>query len=106
MVRSVTEEGEDDMKVRHKPFVLEAFQWTGSADQQEDPEWAVEALKSGTLSLVNMGTPEVRLHIQTYRGTLEAERGDWIIKGVYGELYPCQQELFPHIYELVQNGRS
>jgi hypothetical protein len=75
-------------------------------DQQEDPKWAIEALKSGTLEIVNIGTPEVRLHIQTYRGTLEAEPGDWIIKGVCGEHYPCQQEVFPQVYELVKDGHS
>jgi hypothetical protein len=94
------------MKVRHKPFVLEAFQWTGGLEQQEDPPWAVEALKRGTLSFANIGTPEVLLRIETYRGTLEAKRGDWIIKGLYGELYPCQQDAFPQIYELVKEGSS
>jgi hypothetical protein len=104
MVRPITEEEGDDMKVRHKPLVLDAFQWTGDTYQEEDPVWAIEALKRGILSFVNIETPLVVLRIQTSRGVLEAKRGDWIIKGVDGELFPCQREKFNQMYELLSGG--
>jgi len=64
------------MKVRPKPLTLEAFHWTADASQEADPVWAIEALKSGKILVVNMGTPLARLRIQTRAGVLQAERGD------------------------------
>jgi hypothetical protein len=94
------------MKVRYKPLVLDAFQWTGDVYQKEDPVWAIEALKNGTLSFLNVETQLAMVRIKTSMGLLHAERGDWIIKGVDGELYTCQREWFPQIYEIVRDGSS
>jgi hypothetical protein len=35
---------------RRKPQLIEAFQWTGGIDQNEDPVWAVEAIREGTIT--------------------------------------------------------
>jgi len=40
--------------------------------------------------------------IQTLEGTMWATQGDWVIKGVAGEFYPCKPEIFAETYEPVQ----
>lgn len=47
-------------------------------------------VKAGYTSAVN---------IQTLEGTMRAEIGDWIIKGVQGEFYPCKPDVFRLKYE-------
>lgn len=39
--------------------------------------------------------------IDTLEGTMKADKGDWIIKGVKGELYPCKPDVFEMTYEKV-----
>lgn len=41
------------------------------------------------------------LHIDTLEGKMTAQKGDWIIKGVAGECYPCKPDIFVQTYELV-----
>ena len=45
-------------------------------------------------------TDEV-IEIETLEGTMKADKGDWIIKGVKGELYPCKPDVFEMTYEKV-----
>lgn len=39
--------------------------------------------------------------IETLEGTMKADKGDWIIRGVKGELYPCKPDVFKMTYEEV-----
>ncbi len=87
------------MKYRKKPVVIEAFKWTGGPDQEEDPVWIVEAIKKGEVWFKDIGTPDVRCCIKTLEGTMAASVGDYIIKGVKGEIYPCKPEIFEATYE-------
>ena len=41
------------------------------------------------------------MEIETLEGTMKADKGDWIIKGVKGELYPCKPDVFKMTYEKV-----
>ena len=41
------------------------------------------------------------MEIETLEGTMKADKGDWIIKGVKGELYPCKPDVFKMTYEEV-----
>ena len=41
----------------------------------------------------------VSLDIETLEGTMRADAGDWIIRGVEGELYPCKPSIFDQTYE-------
>ena len=84
---------------RKKPVVIEAFNWTGGPDQAEDPEWIVDAIRGGTVRFENEGTPDVSMLIDTLEGTHRANQGDWIIRGVKGELYPCKPDIFAATYE-------
>ena len=44
---------------------------------------------------------DVEMEIETLEGTMKANKGDWIIKGVKGELYPCKPDVFEMTYEKV-----
>ena len=95
------------MKYRKKPVVIEAFKWTGGPDQTEDPEWAVEAIKTGVMkSAQTLGTTECLMLIDTLEGTMRANRGDYIIRGVKGEIYPCKPDIFEATYGVVCDGKT
>lgn len=87
-------------KFRKKPVVIEAFQWTGGPDQTEDPEWIAAAIKRGDVYYQGGETPY--LTIETLEGKMRANPGDYIIKGVKGELYPCKADIFVATYEAVE----
>lgn len=90
---------------RKKPVVIEAFKWTGGIDQVEDPIWAIDALKAGIVRFENEGTPDVALMIDTLEGVHRADQGDWIIRGVKGELYPCNPTFLKSHTMTQTNGR-
>ena len=88
------------MKYRKKPVVIEAFQWTGGPEQEDDPEWIIEAIKNKMAWFENAGTPDVKFMIRTLEGVHEASVGDYIIRGIAGEIYPCKPDIFRETYEL------
>lgn len=81
-----------------KPVKIEAFKWTGGPDQTEDPEWIINAINNGSVRFENRGSKNVTLLIETLEGTHTANRGDYIIKGIKGELYPCKPDIFEATY--------
>nr|DAQ93435.1 MAG TPA: PGDYG protein [Caudoviricetes sp.] len=96
------QEGEQ-MKYRKKPVVIDAFQWTGGLEQEDDSEWILEAIKNKTAWFKNGGTPDVKFMIQTLEGVHEASVGDYIIRGIAGEIYPCKPDIFRATYEPLNN---
>ena len=77
---------------RKKPVVIEAKLWDGSLIQARHIEnWSGDAVK--------MAYTELR--IKTLEGEMAAQPGDWIIKGVKGEFYPCKPDIFEATYEPV-----
>lgn len=82
---------------RKRPLIVEAFKWTGDQSQTEDPDWVNKSI----VSYVNDGTPQVQMQIATLEGIMLADRGDYIIKGIKGEIYPCKPDIFEKSYELV-----
>ena len=89
------------MKYRKKPVVINAFKWTGDMFQNEDPEWMIEAIQEGKVYFSNIGKEDFVMKIETLEGTHSANRGDYIIQGVKGELYPCKPDIFEMTYEEV-----
>ena len=99
---------------RKKPVVIEAFQMTRARryDNSEWPEWLNRAWNGrrdqvGTLQRVFDRTASddilsSALLIVTPEGRLHVACGDWIIRGVKGELYPCKQAIFEMTYEPVE----
>lgn len=51
---------------------------------------------------VAMGKTSGVIHISTLEGIMEASPGDWIIRGVKGEFYPCKPDIFEATYEKVE----
>ena len=87
-------------KFRKKPVVIEAVQWTGDGfDSRPLPEWLVHAI--GELIVQPKGADE--LTVRTLEGDHTARPGDWIMRGVKGELYPCKPDIFALTYEPVED---
>lgn len=82
-----------------KPVEIEAFRWTGGPDQTEGPQWIVDAIKSGEVGFNYVGTSQVEMTILTLEGKMIAKQGDYIIRGIKGELYPCKPEIFEATYD-------
>lgn len=87
------------MYYQKKPLIIEAFQWTGGPDQTEDPEWIVDAIRAGTVYFTDI--PDPHLCIKTLEGDMTASVGDYIIRGIHGEIYPCKPEIFEQSYDLL-----
>ena len=94
-------------KYRKKPVVIEAIQWTRENDielerwlcQEESVEIEIDnhPYKSGVyVSFID------KITIKTLEGEMKASKGDYIIKGVNGEFYPCKPDIFEKTYELVE----
>lgn len=101
---------------RKRPLEVEAWHWLFKDDQEETPRWLHDALSlaygtAGSVAFWPVGNhradadPEWRLRphmeIVTLGGTMRAEPGDYIVKGIAGELYPCRQDIFESSYEPV-----
>jgi len=80
-----------DMKYRKKPVVIEAVQFDGT---DASCDWLLPQLESGEI-----GRAFNKLHINTLEGVMTAEVGDYIIRGVNGEFYPCKPDIFHKTYE-------
>lgn len=80
---------------KKKPVVIEAIQYTGTLDNM-----AELCVFMGDDTYINDG----KLEIETLEGTMTASKGDWIIKGVHGEFYPCKPDIFEKTYDNVTEG--
>lgn len=87
------------MKYRKKPVVIEACQ-LAEPGQDTDAflDWAEEVGFIDYESDYDEG-----IAIPTLEGTMRADPGDWVIKGTAGEFYPCKADIFPNIYECVDD---
>lgn len=92
------------MKYRKKPVVIEAVQFTtnnerGSPTMDRIVSWVNEH-SIGKIARHD-GTD---IYIVTLEGTMRASVGDWIIRGVNGEFYPCKPDIFAMTYEPAQEA--
>ena len=78
-------------KFRKKPVVIDAMQYYDANTE------LVLVFGEGKIKL----TGQDSLDIATLEGTMQARIGDWIIKGVAGEFYPCKPDIFAATYERV-----
>lgn len=91
-------------KYRTKPCEIEAIQWNG-ANLKEIKEFVGESLIYNicdTAWEVGKGRPYVYVKIKTLEGDMNASIGDYIIKGLRGEFYPCKPDVFEKKYELIK----
>ncbi len=85
-------------RFRKKPVVIEAMRWTGEDDCRMPMRAFLNGGKSG--GVLNLrGKRATDLLISTLEGDMLAMPGDWIIRGVKGEFYPCKPDIFEATYE-------
>lgn len=82
---------------RKKPVEIEAFHF--NMESLKELEELREFLKDADVD--NNYLNEEKLYIETLEGTMCANVGDYIIKGVKGEFYPCKPDIFELTYEKV-----
>lgn len=80
---------------RKRPVVIAA--WRNESFAQPHPPWLSQAVGNRTVSILSNG----QIVITTLEGDMIASEGDWIIRGVKGELYPCKPDIFAATYEEV-----
>ena len=83
-------------KYRKKPVEIEAIQWVS-----DNIEQVYEMLGVGDNLIINTDEDEVKHFINTLEGKMKMSWGDYIIKGVKGEFYPCKPDIFELTYEKV-----
>jgi len=81
------------MKYRKKPIIINAIQWRG--DNLEDIT-KFDPFFEGIKEPINM-----QIIIQTLEGVMKADIGDYIIRGIKDELYPCKPDIFESTYEKI-----
>ena len=84
-------------KFRKKPVVIDAIRWDGAAMSVPIPDWFADPWMSKVIDR-HPDDPS-KLSIKTLEGVMTANAGDWIIRGVKGELYPCKPDIFAATYE-------
>lgn len=88
------------MKYRKKPVVIEAVQLNERCLIEED--WFWDAVTRNEIITHDNGKQAKGLawcEIKTLEGVMVAKTGDYIIRGVQGELYPCKPDIFAETYE-------
>ena len=90
------------LKYRKKPVEIEAMQWDGTAAGATPIiNWVLS--QGGTARYHEDDDAHVEhLRIDTLEGTMRADVGDFIIRGVEGEFYPCKPEIFAKTYDAVE----
>jgi hypothetical protein len=87
-------------KYRKKPVVIEAVQLDGTGTNAEEiVTWIGNG--KGTARHVKLNKQPAAIYIRTLEGEMRADVGDWIIRGVQGEFYPCKPDIFEATYDAV-----
>lgn len=84
---------------RKRPLVIEATQW-------DESKKTLDKIGCGYMSYDgHQNNPDLvqGLRIMTLEGTMAVPKGDWIIKGIKGEFYPCELDIFEKTYEKVDD---
>lgn len=86
------------MQYRKKPVVIEAFKFVADHTNTHPtvPDWFVDAVCAGLVK-----AEPTTILIKTLEGVMRADPGDWIIRGIKGEIYPCKPDIFAGSYDPV-----
>lgn len=84
-------------RFRKKPVIVEAHRI--SIDPWPDAAW--EAVKRDDITLHQCALKTGFILVKTPEGEMRGEHGDWLLRGVEGEFYPCKPEIFDKTYEAV-----
>jgi hypothetical protein len=103
------------MKFRKKPVVVEAVQLRWDTWNEMCEHAGVGHLSDGKPEgcyvdadgkVTQDANGRIGLHIPTPEGLMLGVEGDWIIRGIKGELYPCKPDIFAATYEPVEERPS
>lgn len=100
-------------KYRKKPIVIEAVRvwknmggldndWNHPGRKGDMPQWLIDAYEGKNDTVKTVVFMPDGVDIVTLEGTMRADVGDYIIRGVKGELYPCKPDIFVTTYEVVE----
>jgi hypothetical protein len=84
------------MKYRKKPVVVDAVKFTGKNSAEIHRWMGVKSVDGEEPSSNSKG-----MFIETKEGVMKASVGDFIIKGIKGEFYPCKPDIFHQTYERI-----
>ena len=84
-------------KYRKKPVEIEAIQYTGKNDNE-----IIKFTNNNAYFEHNFFTGNKVMFIKTLEGNMQVSIGDFVIKGVNGEFYPCKPDIFARTYEEVK----
>lgn len=90
---------------RKKPVEIDAVEWDGTAEGATPIiDWILGS--DGAATFRAKGEDDYDMHsaglyVHTLEGTMRASAGDWIIRGLQGEFYPCKPDIFEATYETV-----
>jgi len=81
-------------KYRKKPIIIDAIQWDGDNFNE---------IVYNFVGII-CGQKNDFLDIQTLEGVMRADKGDYIIRGIKGEFYPCKPDIFENSYDPVETA--
>ena len=96
------------MKYQHKPTIIEAFKWNGHGEEDQPPVLRVKADARILMGKCKLCGETVMKHGRLVGTEVEYRvcPGDYVVKGLDGELYPCSDKVFTQSYEEVKNGEE
>ena len=97
---------ENQIRYRKKPVVNEAFQWTEESSKEREswPNWLLEAIakrRDQVGAVYQSSLNSEHWYINTLENPYRVTFGEWIIKGVKGDVYPVRDEIFKEVYEKI-----
>lgn len=101
------------MKYRKKPVVIEAMHFEGGNAQLHAVYQWIEKNTQGSFDVNDPSAPVPGsgvsidaatgfMVIATLEGVMQVKAGDYVIRGVKGEFYPCRADIFEETYEVVE----
>ena len=94
------------MKYRKKPVVIEAIQWSGNNLKEVmefmGSEFTYDENTDYITNKFIYYKSTKKMFINTLEGKMEVAKGDYIIKGIKGEFYPCKPDIFINTYDEVK----
>lgn len=93
------------MRYRKKPVVIEAVRWFGHGDHGLVTPWVHPSGVDASRGVCGYCPAPMGVHgwVDTFEGGHIVCPGDWIIRGVKGEHYPCKPDIFEQTYERVED---
>ena len=84
------------MRAQKKPVIIEYWKVTSLKIDDKVPSWIFNAMADCVMNEARDGC-----NTNTLEGKMHAKVGDYIIKGVQGEVYPCKPDIFKETYDLI-----